>query len=155
MKLVSGDYALIFDQGGMEVQKEGKLLYYNRRPMFVTVKTAFAISEFYDQAYSHITTAGNHILAEGILTVPSGSSFSFADRYETAGDGFKVSRSVKVLKAGDELGVPSKVSFVMAESDVTRGDNWFAKGVGAKQNEAAPDDARGTDRDWECRRRLE
>jgi len=155
MKLVSGDYALIFDQGGMEVQKEGKLLYYNKRPMFVTVKTAFAVSEFYDQAYSHITTAGNHILAEGILTVPSGSSFSFADRYETAGDGFKVSRSVKVLKAGDDLGFSSKVSFVMVESDVTRDYNCFAPGVWYKQNEFAPDYAMGKDLDCEYYWRME
>ncbi|MGB8452536.1 MAG: hypothetical protein WCD89_09395 [Anaerocolumna sp.] len=155
MKLVYGDYNLIFKEGGLEVQKNNELLYYNKRPMFVTVKTAFAISEFYDKAYSDITVSDDKIIAKGILTVPSGSEFSFADVYEITGDGFKVSRNVKVLKAGDDHGFSSKISFVTAESDNTYDYNCFAPGVWYKQNEFAPDYSFGKDLDAEYFWRME
>ncbi len=41
MKLVYGDYSLCFCDGGLEVRKNNVLLYFNRRPMYVTIKTAF------------------------------------------------------------------------------------------------------------------
>lgn len=52
MKLVNGDYTLLFNDGGVKVYKSDKLLYFNIRPMFVTLKTVVALSEFYDKAYS-------------------------------------------------------------------------------------------------------
>jgi hypothetical protein len=155
MKLVSGGYSLSFKDGGLEVQKNGKLLYFNKRPMFVTVKTVFAASEFYDNAYSEIDFSGDTIIAKGTVTVPSGSEFSFADVYEATGSGFKVSRNVKVLKAGDDLGFSTKVSFVMTESDDTHDYNCFAPGVWYKQNEFAPDYAIGKDLDCEYFYRME
>src|SRR3954453_7051370 len=135
MKLVSGDYSLSFKDGGLEVQKNSKLLYFNKRPMFVTVKTVFAVSEFYDNAYSEIDVSGDTIIAKGKVTVPSGSEFSFADLYEATSAGFKVSRNVKVVEAGDDLGFSTKLSFVMTESGDTHDYNCFAPGVWYKQNE--------------------
>jgi len=88
MKLISGEYTLSFKEGGVEVQKNNKLLYFNKRPMSVTVKTVLAVSEFYDEAYSEIAISSNIVIAKGILTVPSGSEFSFADVYETTDEAF-------------------------------------------------------------------
>ncbi|MDF2960694.1 MAG: hypothetical protein K0S39_2429 [Paenibacillus sp.] len=155
MKLVTGDYTLIFKDGGAQVQKDGKLLYFNKRPMFVTVKTVVALSEFYDKAYSEIAVSGDTIIAKGTLTVPSGSEFSFADTYEATGAGFKVSRNVKVLRAGDDLGFSTKFSFVMTESDAPHDYNCFAPGVWYKQNEFARENAFGKDLDCEYFWKLE
>ncbi|ACL75617.1 hypothetical protein [Ruminiclostridium cellulolyticum] len=149
MKLICGDYTLIFKDGGLEVQKTGRTIYFNKRPMFVTIKTAMAINEFYNKAYSEVNIFGNSIIAKGILTAPSGSEFSFSDVYEAGDSGFKVSRNVKVLKAGDDLGFSTKISFTMAESNDTHDYNCFAPGVWYRQNQFAPDFAFGKDLDCE------
>ncbi len=62
-----------FKEGGVEVHRNNNLLYFNKGRIFVTVKTVFAISEFYDSIYSEITEYEDGILAKGTLTVPSGS----------------------------------------------------------------------------------
>lgn len=149
MRLACGDYIMQFSEGGIEVFKNGALLYVNRRPMFATVKTAFAISEFYDGAYADIAASDGKITARGTLTVPSGTAFAFTDVYESAGSGFSVSRRVKVVKAGDDLGFSTKVSLTMAQSDDVREYDCFAPGVWYKQNEFAPDSAIGKDLDNE------
>gem|GEM_PF-6604991 len=155
MRLENGGYVLLFRDGGIEVRRDGRLLYYNRRPMFVTVKTAFAVNEFYDRPYDHIAAAGGGIVAGGVIAVPSGSAFAFTDTYEAAGDGFKVSRRVIVTRAADDLGFSTKFSLVTAESDDPR-DYWcFAPGVWYKQNEFAPDTAIGKDLDCEYFWRME
>lgn len=143
MRLACGGYDMIFVNGGIEVRKDGRLLYSNERPMFVTVKSAFAASEFYDEAYADIAEADGRISARGTLTVPSGSVFAFHDVYEIAGAGFKISRNVQVSKAGDDLGFSTKISFVSAESDDVRDYDCFAPGVWYKKNEFAPDTAIG------------
>lgn len=155
MELKYDDYTLSFRNCGLEVYKEGKLLYFNKRPMFVTVKTIFAVSEFYDRAYNEIVHTGNRIIAKGVLTTPSGSEFSFSDAYEAVSAGFKVSRNVKVLKAGDDLGFSTKISLTMTESDNTHDYNCFAPGVWYKQNEYAPDHVFGKDLDCEYFWRME
>jgi hypothetical protein len=155
MKLVCGDYTLSFKDGGVEVEKNKKLLYFNKRPMFVTAKTELAVSEFYDNAYSKIYASGDKIIAEGSLTTPSGSEFFFEDTYEETAAGFKVSRKVKVIKSGKDLGFSTKVSFVMTESDSTHDYNCFAPGVWYKQNEFAPNYSFGKDLDCEYFWRME
>lgn len=155
MQLIYGDYTLTFKDGGAEVEKNGKLLYFNKRPMFVTVKTVSAISEFYDKAYNEIAALGDKVIAKGILTVPSGSEFSFADTYEVIDAGFKISRNVKVLKAEGDLGFSTKISFVATESDDPHDYNCFAPGCWYKQNEFAPDGSFGKDLDCEYFRRTE
>lgn len=155
MQLECGDYTLLFTDGGVEVRKAGELLYRNERPMFVTVKTAFAASEFSDAPYSEIAASGDAIQASGVLTVPSGSSFAFADVYEVAGAGVKVSRSVEVLEAGDDLGFSTKISLAMVTSEDVHDYDCFAPGVWYKQNEFAPDSAMGKDLDNEYFWRME
>lgn len=149
MQLVHKDYNLVFKDGGFEVRKENKLLYYNKRPMFVTVKTVFAISEFYDDTYSEVTYSGENILAKGLLTIPSGSKFAFIDTYALEESGFKISRNVKVLEAGEDLGFSTKISLVMTQSNEPQDYNCFAPGVWYKQNEFAADHAFGKDLDLE------
>lgn len=145
MRLELGDYALSFIDGGIEVLKNNKLIYFNRRPIFVTVKTIFTVSEFYDNYYNDIGISGDKIIAKGTLTVPSGSEFSFTDIYEADITGFKVSRNVKVMKAVDDLGFSTKLSFVTTESDSAQDYNCFAPGVWYKQNEYALDYSFGKD----------
>lgn len=92
MELQYNNYQLAYANGGIEVRKEGRLLYFNRRPLFITVKTAFAVSEFYDAPYEKTELADGRLTARGTLRVPSGSAFAFTDIYETDAAGFKVSR---------------------------------------------------------------
>ena len=155
MRLECGNYTLLFDNGGLEIHKNNKMLYFNKRPMFVTVKTVLAISEFYDKAYEDVNKEGNDIVAKGTLVVPSGSEFSFLDVYSVSEKGFRVQRSVKVLKAGEDLGFSTKVSFVALESDNPHDYNCFAPGVWYKQNEFALDEAFGKDLDCEYFWRME
>jgi len=155
MRLVYGDYTLSFIDGGLEVRKNNNLLYFNRRPMFVTIKTAFAVSEFYDGSYDEVSAFNDVITAKGTLTVPSGSEFYFSDVYELCESGFKVKRNVKVVKAADDLGFSTKISLVTAQSDDTYDYNYFAPGVWYRHNEFAPDYAIGKDLDCEYFWRME
>ena len=77
MELQYNNYQLACSNGGIEVRKGGKLLYFNRRPLFVTVKTMFAVSEFYDAPYEKTEFTDGRLTARGTLRVPSGSAFTF------------------------------------------------------------------------------
>ncbi len=149
MKLAIGEYALNFQDGGFKVLKGGKTLYYNKRPMFATVKTASTVCEFYDAPYDEVSASGSLVVAKGVLKTPTGSEFSFEDVYEAAGKGVKVSRVVRVLKITSDVGFSTKVSFTMTESDSPRDYNCFAPGVWYMQNEYAPQYAMGKDLDCE------
>jgi hypothetical protein len=145
MELSCGKYALSFKDGGVEVKKEAKLLYRNKRPLFVTVKTAFAISEYYNAVYSKIHVSGDRAVAGGVLTTPSGSVFQFEDTYQVDGEGFRVSRSVRVEAEGTDLGFSTKLSFAVTEADDPAAYNCFAPGYWYRQNEYAPDFVMGKD----------
>jgi hypothetical protein len=155
MRLINGDYTLSFRDGGVEVRKKDHLLYFNQRPMFVTVKTESAVSEFYDQTYREVENVDGRITAKGTLIVPSGSEFSFQDSYEVAGAGFKISRKVIVEKAGKDLGFSTKFSLVMVEAEDPKAYHCFAPGVWYKQNEFARENDFGKDLDCEYFWRLE
>ena len=129
MILEWSNYTLRFQNGGLEVHKDNRSLYNNRRPMYVTVKTDLAISEFYDQAYDSTRAEGDCIIAEGTLIVPSGSEFFFSDTYTMTEKGLRVERKVRVLKAGNDLGFSTKISFIMTESDSQYDYDCFAPGV--------------------------
>lgn len=149
MELQFNNYILSYEDGGIEVRKNGTLLYFNRRPMFVTVKTSFAVSEFYDAAYEKAEMRDGRMVAEGTLRVPSGSGFAFIDTYEAGDAGFRLQRCVKVVEAGDDLGFSSKFSLVMAESADPHDYQCFAPGVWYRQNEFGPDELMGKDLDCE------
>ena len=149
MGLTYGAYDLNLAGGAVAVQKDGVLLYCNRRPMAVTVKTAFALNRCYEAAYDEVSTLAGSLTARGVLAIPSGSAFAFEDVFESTRDGFRVSRKVRVLRAGDDLGFSTKFSLVMAESADVRDYNCFAPGAWYKQNEFAPDYTVGKDLDCE------
>ena len=48
MKLSYNNYTARFCDGGVEVFKGDTLLYFNKRPMYAFIKTALAVTEFYD-----------------------------------------------------------------------------------------------------------
>ena len=80
MKLKNGDYELVFENGGITIEKDGKVLYFNRRPMYLFVKTAMAVTEFFDKAYDEIRENGDdRVFAGGIFKTPNGSKLSFED----------------------------------------------------------------------------
>ena len=155
MSFILKDYSFDFADGGCVIKKSGRKLYENMRPMSVTVKTMFALNEFYEAAYSAVSENAGRIAAEGIVAIPSGSEFAFSDIYEPAGEGIRISRNVKVLKAGSDLGFSTKISFVLCESDNVRDYNCFAPGAWYKQNEFAPDNVMGKDLDCEYFWRME
>ena len=51
MKLVNGQYEMSFENGGVQISKNGKQLYFNARPVYVSVKTIAAVSLFSDVPY--------------------------------------------------------------------------------------------------------
>ena len=138
-----------FSNGGFEVQKNGEVLYFNKRPMYALIKTTLSITEFYDAPYDEITDDGGRITAKGVLKSPTGSELAFRDLYETAGDGFKVSRSVTVLKNTDDYGFATKIAFVVAASENIRDYDYFAPAVWYRQNQFTKPHVIGHDLDCE------
>ena len=90
MKLSYNNYTARFCDGGVEVFKGDTLLYYNKRPMYAFIKTALAVTEFYDAPYETITEKDGSILAEGILRSPTGSQLHFSDSYGISDGAVKV-----------------------------------------------------------------
>ncbi len=149
MKIQSGDYVMRFSKGGVEVLRDGVILYFNKRPMYAFIKTALSITEFYDAPYSQVETNDNQVVASGFLKLPTGSELAFLDTYEAAGTGFKISRSVTVLKNIDDYGFATKIAFVMAASDEVRDYDMFAPANWYKQNEYAKPHVMSYDKDCE------
>ena len=121
------DYRLQFANGGVEITKDDKLLYYSRRPMYVFVKTALTVIEYYDAPYETVTEqADGSVLATGVLTTPTGSRFAFTDTYEVLPQDIKVSRKVEVIEVKDDIGFASKLAFTLAASDEIRDYDCFS-----------------------------
>ena len=149
MEIRFNDYTLRFQNGGIEAEKSGKVLYFNKRPMYAFIKTAFSIAEFYDAPYESVKADNGTVIASGILKSPTGSELKFDDVYSATNDGFKVSRTVTVLKNVDDYGFASKISLVLAESDEIKDYDYFAPSVWYKQNEYSKPYCIGHDYDAE------
>ena len=147
MELMYNGYMLKFTGGGIEVSIDDSLLYFNKRPIFVNLKTSLAVTEFHDAAYEETVRNGEEIIAHGKIVTPSGSVFLFEDTYTAEHSGIRVERKVRVDRTGDDLGFSSKISFIMAVSDQVRDYDCFAPGVWYRQNEFAPEYAMGKDLD--------
>ena len=145
----SGNYMMRFSCGGVEVLRDGKILYFNKRPMYAFIKTVLSITELYDAPYDQVDSIGNKIIARGILKSPTGSELAFLDIYEAVGAGFKVSRTVTVLKNTDDYGFASKIAFVMAASDDVLDYDIFAPANWYRRNEYAKPHVMGYDKDCE------
>src|SRR5690606_9411430 len=96
-----------------------------------------------------VTEASGRAEAHGVLVLPTGSQLAFADLYEAAGTGFKISRSVTVLKNVDDYGFATKIAFVMAASDEVRDYDMFAPANWYRRNEYAKPHVMGYDKDCE------
>ncbi|MCR5093707.1 MAG: hypothetical protein K6B72_07030 [Lachnospiraceae bacterium] len=157
MKLQAGAYELAFENGGTLIRKNGQTLYYNRRPMYAFVKTTLAVTEFFDRAYEEVKeTDDGRISAFGILITPNGSWLSFLDVYETASEGFLISRTVTVLEKGaEDLGFASKISFVLQDAEKVRDLHCFAPATWYRDNEYARPYVTGFDPDCEYHLRKE
>ena len=126
MEILSGNYKMRFRCGGVEVLKGDNTLYSNARPMYALIKTALSITEFYDAPYRDVRIDNGRIIANGVLSTPTGSEIAFIDTYEPAGDGFKVAREATVQKVIDDYGFATKLSFTLRDSDQVRDYNYFA-----------------------------
>ncbi|HHY83724.1 MAG TPA: hypothetical protein GX505_13755 [Clostridiales bacterium] len=149
MKICAGPYTMKFQNGGIEVYKDENMLYFNKRPMYAFIKTVLSITEFYDGAYEEISETEGKIIARGVLKSPTGCELAFADTYETIDSGFKISRTVTVLKNVDDMGFASKIAFVLAASDNVRDYNYFAPANWYRQNEFTAPHVMGYDLDCE------
>ncbi|MBP5331798.1 MAG: hypothetical protein J6Y89_08110 [Lachnospiraceae bacterium] len=151
MKLKTGDYEYVFDNGGVVIEKNGRALYYNRRPMYLFVKTTMAVTEFYDKPYDEVQEKGNDkIFAGGIFETPNGSKLSFEDVYDVKSHGMTVSRTVTVLSKGTEdLGFASKISFVLPDAETIRDYDCFAPATWYMDNKFARPYVIGFDPDCE------
>ena len=155
MEVKFGKYCACFTEGGVQLRREGRLLYYNKRPLYALVKTAEAITDFYDAPYREIALEEGRVTGRGTVDTAAGSRLSFADTYEPAGEGLKISRKVRVEQAGDDLGFATKLSFTMEESSEYTDYQYFAPGVWYLQNEYAPPWAIGKGLDAEYFWRFE
>ena len=148
MKLVNGQYVMLFENGGVQITKNGKLLYFNARPVYVSVKTIAAVSLFSDISYENFEAVGDTVVAKGSYESKNGSAFAVCDVYRVEGEDFKVEREVTVLKKAEEdLGFQTKLGFWAKESDAVADYNYFSPGEWYKHNEYAPSYAQGKNMD--------
>jgi len=138
MQLKTGEYVIDFKNGGCKVTKNGKTLYFNDRPIYLSVKTYGAMSEFRDIAYETVTEAYGGVRAEGRFVTDNGSVFFIRDMYSIESGALKIARETIVEKANaDDLGFQTKLFFYAAESDNLDEYNYFSPGQWYKHNEFA------------------
>jgi len=146
MELGIGDYTLVFADGGVTVVKGGETLYFNRRPIYVSVKDAGAMSIFGDCAYESVRQDGEHVVATGRYTSANGSVFAVRDVYALVEGGLKIAREATVEQAAaDDLGFQTKISLYAAQSEEVPDFYYFSPAEWYKHNEYASDRAQGKD----------
>lgn len=142
-------YELQFDNGGITVVKNGKALYFNKRPLYVSVKNIGAVSIFGDTAYLSVEQiAEDEVEACGVYTSGNGSEFAFTDRYLVSGEDIVIKRTVEVTKKSPrDLGFQTKIGFWMCGSEAVEDYDYFSPGEWYKQNEYAAFEAQGKNKD--------
>ena len=148
MAIRLGDYSVCFDHGGIIVEKGGRTLYFNARPVYVSVKTYAAINEFRDMAYEHAEEKEGTATGEALFVTGNGSEVFVRDVYTVQDNALKVVRHAEVRKrSSDDLGFQTKISFYQAVSDELRDFEYFSPGQWYRNNEYAADFALGKDMD--------
>ncbi|MDO5435115.1 MAG: hypothetical protein Q4G19_01990 [Clostridia bacterium] len=151
-----GGYSVAFENGGIEVSKGGKTLYFNKRPVFASVKDYGAICRFRDLPYGSVRKTDEGIEAEGRFLSDNGSVLLFRDLWTASGTDLKVDRKVTVEKADEkDLGFSTKVSFYHAGERRPEEFDYFYPGQWYRQNEYAADYAMGKDLSLQYIRRKE
>lgn len=147
MKINCGDYEVNFVNGGIEIYKQGKCLYFNARPIYFSIKDIGAISTFKDVPYENVEFLESNpgkVCASGHFTSANGSFFKITDIYEALNNTLRIERKVDVLKKGhNDLGFQTKIGLWMKESDRLEDYDFFAPGEWYKHNEYAAEYARG------------
>ena len=67
MEISSGNYTMRFQDGGLEVLKDGAVLYFNRRPMYAFIKLPCRSPSFMMLLMDEITVDNGCVTAKGIL----------------------------------------------------------------------------------------
>ena len=149
MQISLGVFSVSFEDGGLRVIRDGKTLYFNVRPVYVSVKTYAAINEFRDMAYDKVCERDGTVTGEALFVTKNGSEIFVRDTYETPdGRTLKIARKAEVRKADrDDLGFQTKISFYQALSDELRDYEYFSPGQWYLDNRYAADFALGKNMD--------
>ena len=146
--LIPGGYRICFSDGGIRVFRDEQTLYFNARPVYVSVKTCAAINEFRDMAYERTEEKDGEVTGEALFETGNGSEISVRDTYSVETGTLKIERRATVLKrAEDDLGFQTKISFYQAVSDELRDFDYFSPGQWYRNNEFAADFAPGKNMD--------
>ncbi len=156
MHLQAGEYTVSFADGGIEVSRAGRVLYFNRRPVYVSVKDYGAVVRFRDIPYGTIVETEDGVAAMTRYTTENGSVLLFRDLWSVTGPDLKVSRNVTVEKADErDLGFATKVSLIQAGPCEPADFDYFYPGQWYRLNEYAGPYAMGKDLSLQYIRRKE
>ena len=148
MKIIDGAYEIDFENGGVRVSRDGQLLYFNARPVYVSVKTYAAINEFRDVCYDRIREENGTVTGESLFVTGNGSEIEVRDEWSICSGTLRITRNAAVLKSGrDDLGFQTKISFYQAVSDDLRDFEYFSPGQWYRDNRYAADFAPGKNMD--------
>ena len=148
MKICLGTYEVSFINGGIQVCRDHQPLYFNRRPVYVSVKTYGAINEFRDVAYDGVKEQDGTVTGESLFVTKNGSEIYVCDTWSLSEGTLKIAREAEVQKSSDDdLGFQTKISFYQAVSDEMRDFDYFSPGQWYRNNEFAADFALGKNMD--------
>ena len=148
MKLCIGIYELLFENGGIRVVRQDETLYFNARPIYVSMKTYGAINQFRDIPYDDVHEEGGAVTGGSVFVTGNGSEIRVRDTYTVADGALKISRRATVLKcSSDDLGFQTKISFCQAASEELRDFEYFSPGQWYIDNRYAADFAPGKNMD--------
>ncbi len=143
-KIISKGYELRFENGGVSILKNNNCLYFNHRPVYVSVKTIGAVSIFKDIPYTEVCETEDSVKASALFTSVNGSRFQITDIYSIRGEDLVIQRKADILEKGEkDLGFQPKIGFWMQESDQMLDYNYFSPGEWYKHNEYASPAAQG------------
>ena len=148
MKLCFGAYELLFENGGIRVARKDETLYFNARPVYVSVKTYGAINRFRDIPYDEVREEGGAVTGRSVFVTENGSEIAVLDTYTVRDGALKIARRATVVKSnGDDLGFQTKISFYQAASEELRDFEYFSPGQWYMDNRYAADFAPGKNMD--------
>ena len=156
MNISIGKYEVHFENGGVQVRKDGKKLYFNARPVYVSVKTYGAVNEFRDIPYDSVAEKDGTVTGEALFITANGSEILVRDVYSMADGALKVERGAEVRQQNeDDLGFQTKISFYQAVSEELRDFDYFSPGQWYRNNKFAADFAPGRNMDLQYHWRKE
>ena len=90
-------------------------MYFNRRPVYVSVKTFASINEFRDVPYDRVSERDGTVTGESLFITGNGSEIAVRDKWSMTGGALKIAREAEARRANsDDLGFQTKISFYQA-----------------------------------------